>query len=96
MFYLISPEVRTAEVFTRMPDKFRKPDAQTDWARANRGGLATDSFLEGPVWDPEGYLFVTDIPHGRVFRIATTSRSRACHRENAGQRSPGPVRPDPS
>ncbi|MCC8395551.1 SMP-30/gluconolactonase/LRE family protein [Paraburkholderia sp. MMS20-SJTR3] len=72
MFYLISPEVRTAEVFTRMPEKFRRPEVQTEWARANRGGLATDSFLEGPVWDPDGYLFVTDIPHGRVFRISAS------------------------
>ncbi|SAK84862.1 gluconolactonase [Caballeronia glebae] len=70
MFYLTSPEVRTAEVFTRMPQKFRQPDVQTEWARANRGGLSTDSFLEGPVWDPAGFLFVTDIPHGRIFRIS--------------------------
>jgi gluconolactonase len=72
MFYLTSPEVRDATVFTRMPDKFRKHDAQTDWARANRNGLATDSFLEGPVWDPRGYLFVTDIPYGRIFRISAS------------------------
>ena len=70
MFYLTSPEVRTAEVFTRMPQKFRQPDIQTEWARANRGGVSTDSFLEGPVWDPAGFLFVTDIPHDRIFRIS--------------------------
>ncbi|WP_116135160.1 SMP-30/gluconolactonase/LRE family protein [Trinickia diaoshuihuensis] len=71
MFFLIQPEVREADVFTRMPERWRKPGVQTDWARANRGGLPTDSFLEGPVWDPAGYLFVTDIPHGRIFRIST-------------------------
>ncbi|WP_321932457.1 SMP-30/gluconolactonase/LRE family protein [Burkholderia cenocepacia] len=70
MFYLTSPDVREADVFTRMPEKFRKPDVRTEWARANRGGMVTDSFLEGPVWDPDGYLFVTDIPHGRIFRIS--------------------------
>ncbi|MDA0575768.1 SMP-30/gluconolactonase/LRE family protein [Burkholderia gladioli] len=70
MFFLNAPEVRETEVFTRMPDALRKPEAQTDWARANRGGLPTDSFLEGPVWDPAGHLFVTDIPHGRIFRIS--------------------------
>ena len=70
MFYLSPPEVRHAEVFTRMPEKFRRPNAQTEWARANRGGQSTDSFLEGPVWTPSGHLFVTDIPHGRVFRIS--------------------------
>ena len=70
MFYLTNPDVREADVFTRMPEKFRKPDVRTEWARANRGGMVTDSFLEGPVWDPAGYLFVTDIPHGRIFRIS--------------------------
>ncbi|MDN7495152.1 SMP-30/gluconolactonase/LRE family protein [Burkholderia gladioli] len=70
MFLLNAPEVRETEVFTRMPDAFRKPEVRTDWARANRGGLPTDSFLEGPVWDPAGHLFVTDIPHGRIFRIS--------------------------
>ncbi|MGX0523755.1 gluconolactonase [Ralstonia pickettii] len=74
MFLLSPPAVREAEVFTRMPAKFRKPDVQTEWARANRGGQATDSFLEGPVWCPDGrghgHLYVTDIPHGRVFRIS--------------------------
>ena len=29
-----------------------------------------DSFLEGPVFDENGNLFVTDIPFGRVFRIS--------------------------
>lgn len=72
MFFLNAPEVRVAEVFTRMPEKFRKTNVPTEWARANRGGIPVDSFLEGPVWDPEGHLFVTDIPHGRIFRIATS------------------------
>ncbi len=69
MFLLTKPDVRAAEVFTRMPTKFRKPDVLTECARANRGGQPTDSFLEGPVWAPDGSLYVTDIPHGRVFRI---------------------------
>ncbi|NIE63028.1 SMP-30/gluconolactonase/LRE family protein [Burkholderia sp. Ax-1719] len=71
MFYLKQPEIRHAEVFTRMPEHFRKANVQTDWSRANRGGQPTDSFLEGPVWSPQGHLYVTDIPHGRVFRIST-------------------------
>ncbi|RQM44192.1 SMP-30/gluconolactonase/LRE family protein [Paraburkholderia bannensis] len=70
MFYLKQPEVRHADVFTRMPEHFRKAHVQTDWSRANRGGQPTDSFLEGPVWSPAGHLYVTDIPHGRVFRIS--------------------------
>ena len=62
------PEVLTSTVFTRMPDRFRKP-RKTAWADANRGGAEIDSFLEGPSFDRAGNLYVTDIPNGRVFRI---------------------------
>lgn len=68
MFFLSKPAVKSVEVFSRLPDKFRLPNVQTDWAKANRGGQSTDSFLEGPVWDGQN-LYVTDIPHGRIFRI---------------------------
>jgi gluconolactonase len=54
--------------WTRMPERFRRK-VRTAWADANRGE-AIDSFLEGPSFDRAGNLYVTDIPHGRVFRIA--------------------------
>lgn len=69
MFLLHPPEVRQAEVFSRLPARFRRQGVQTEWAAANRSGQETDSFLEGPVFDQQGRLFVTDIPHGRIFRI---------------------------
>ena len=69
MFLLQAPEVRGTEVFTRLPDGFRRTGVRSDWADANRGGQPTDSFLEGPVFDAAGNLYVTDIPFGRVFRI---------------------------
>lgn len=69
MFFITAPEVRTTEVFTRLPDRFRRSAARSEWADANRGGQPTDSFLEGPVFDTAGNLFVTDIPYGRIFRI---------------------------
>jgi gluconolactonase len=68
MFLLQPPEVRELETFTRLPDVFRQRQ-HSDWSRANRGGQATDSFLEGPVFDDAGNLYVTDIPFGRIFRI---------------------------
>jgi gluconolactonase len=68
MFLLQPPAVRELEEFTRLPDRFRRKD-MTSWTLANRGGLPTDSFLEGPVFDEDGNLFVTDIPFGRIFRI---------------------------
>jgi gluconolactonase len=69
MFLLQAPEVRDTEVFTRMPERFRRTGVRSDWADANRSGQATDSFLEGPVFDADGNLYVTDIPFGRIFRI---------------------------
>ena len=48
MFLLPAPEVRDTEVFTRMPQRFRRAGERSDWADANRGGQPTDSFLEGP------------------------------------------------
>ncbi|MFM2346463.1 MAG: hypothetical protein RL654_1216 [Pseudomonadota bacterium] len=69
MFLLQPAQVRTAEVFTRLPERFRRPGVRSAWAEANRGGAPTDSFLEGPVFDADGQLYVTDIPFGRLFRI---------------------------
>jgi gluconolactonase len=69
MFVLQPPQVRETEVFTRMPERFRRGGVRSAWGDANRPGLATDSFLEGPVFDAAGNLYVTDIPFGRIFRI---------------------------
>ena len=69
MFLLQPPQVRDTEIFTRMPGHFRRTGQRSDWADANRGGQPTDSFLEGPVFDGSGNLYVTDIPFGRIFRI---------------------------
>jgi gluconolactonase len=63
------PQVRETEVFTRLPERYRRTGVRSSWADANRGGQPTDSFLEGPVFDAHGNLFVTDIPFGRIFRI---------------------------
>lgn len=69
LFLLQAPRVQEPEVFTRMPDAFRRSGVRSAWADANRGGQPTDSFLEGPVFDAAGNLYVTDIPFGRIFRI---------------------------
>ena len=68
MFLLHPPEVRTLDVFTTLPARFRQRQ-RTVWSDANMGGREVDSFLEGPVFDDAGNLYVTDIPFGRVFRI---------------------------
>jgi gluconolactonase len=68
MFLLNPPQVRELTTFTTMPAHFRRQE-RSAWADANRGGTPTDSFLEGPVFDETGNLYVTDIPWGRIFRI---------------------------
>lgn len=70
MFLLQQPVVRDAQVLTTLPEAHRRRDPGNAWAKANRGGLVTESFLEGPVWS-EGHLWVTDIPYGRIFRVST-------------------------
>jgi gluconolactonase len=70
MFYLQPPAVRELALHTAMPERFRRRGVRSVWADANRGGRPVDSFLEGPVCDAHGNLYVTDIPFGRIFRIA--------------------------
>ena len=69
MFLLHPPTVRPLELFSSMPDQYRRTGVRSHWADVNQGGRLADSFLEGPVFDDQGQLFVTDIPFGRVFRI---------------------------
>jgi gluconolactonase len=68
MFLINPPLIRSLEVFTTMPEALRRP-RRSDWADANRHGAIVDSFLEGPVFDRQGNLYVTDVPWGRVLRI---------------------------
>ncbi|WP_426959384.1 SMP-30/gluconolactonase/LRE family protein [Muricoccus radiodurans] len=65
---MIPAEIAT-QVLTEMPAALRRP-VVTDWSRANKRGLPVDCFLEGPCPDHAGNLYVTDIPHGRIFRIS--------------------------
>ena len=64
------PQVIEARVLTRLPDRFRQA-CRSAWSDANKPGQAIDSFLEGPSFDRQGNLWVTDIPNGRVFCIDT-------------------------
>lgn len=68
MYLLHAPLVLELQTFTTMPGIFRRQE-RSAWADANRGGQPTDSFLEGPVFDDAGNLYVSDIPFGRIFRI---------------------------
>lgn len=62
------PVVIEAQVLARLPQELRKPQ-RSEWADANKPGHVVDCFLEGPSFDREGNLYLTDIPHGRIFRF---------------------------
>ncbi len=62
------PEVIKAKVLTILPAHLRH-SGKTAWGEANKPGQIVDSFLEGPVFDDLGNLYVTDIPSGRILRI---------------------------
>jgi gluconolactonase len=66
-----NPQIIEARILTSVPARFRKPIA-TEWAAANKPGHVVDCFLEGPSFDRAGNLYVTDIPHGRIFQISPT------------------------
>jgi gluconolactonase len=75
MMYLDTPpKLIQAETFSAMPDHFRRKGEATSWADANRPGVPTDSFVEGPSFDAEGNLYIVDIPFGRIFKITPDAK----------------------
>lgn len=64
------PKDRVTSVFTQVPADFRLKNVPSDWVHANKPGQQVDSFLEGPSFDRDGNLYVTDIPYGRIFKIS--------------------------
>lgn len=62
------PVITDCTVFAEMPPALRRP-VVSEWSRANKRGQVVDSFIEGPCYDARGRLHVTDIPHGRIFRV---------------------------
>ncbi|MCK8786065.1 SMP-30/gluconolactonase/LRE family protein [Roseomonas sp. NAR14] len=67
------PVTLEAGIHARMPASLRRP-VVTEWSRANKRGAAVDCFLEGPCFGADGALHVTDIPHGRIFRLDPDGR----------------------
>jgi hypothetical protein len=68
MNFYPAPPVIEAKLYVRIPDEKRCIGKETEW----RGGFARqfqDIFLEGPVADNLGNLYVVDIPFGRVLKI---------------------------
>lgn len=66
-FYPVPPIIR-AELYVRIPDDMRCLGKDTEW----RGGFARQFqhiFLEGPVVDNLGNLYIVDVPYGRILRV---------------------------
>ena len=64
------PAVIEPTIFARIPDSYRIENRRSQWVDIQFHGAATPVFLEGPSFDRAGNLWVTDIPWGRIFRIA--------------------------
>ena len=69
MSWFPPPKDLPTRVWARLPDRLRPEPRVSDWSRANKAAQAIDSFLEGPCFDDEGRLLVTDIPNGRILRV---------------------------
>lgn len=65
-----APPAVEAEVFTTIPEKFWRRGEANAWAQVQLHGAEAPVFLEGPAFDKDGNLWVTDIPWGRLFRIS--------------------------
>jgi len=70
MSFFPPPEIIEAEIFVRLPERFRVTGKVPEWAVINKAGAEVDSFLEGPAFDAVGNLVFVDIAWGRIFRAA--------------------------
>jgi gluconolactonase len=70
MNIFLPPTIIKTEVFSSVPEQYRKKGVVTSWVKTHRGGAQIDCSLEGPSFDRAGNLYVVDIPFGRVFRIS--------------------------
>ncbi len=65
-----APPVIETTVFARVPESLSRASRKSHWVDVLQNGAPTPSFLEGPSFDRDGNLWVTDIPWGRLFKIA--------------------------
>jgi len=64
-----APPAVTARVFAKVPVKFCQPGRRSMFADVQFHGAELPTFLEGPSFDREGNLWVTDVPFGRLFKV---------------------------
>jgi gluconolactonase len=60
-----SPPIIETEIFARVPDEFRQHHDPR-----HQSGVPRDCFIEGPSFDRDGNLYITNIPYGQIFKIS--------------------------
>ncbi|KAJ5610921.1 hypothetical protein N7510_007640 [Penicillium lagena] len=70
------PEVITAGIYYNIPSSLRRQES-TEWAQGFPHKLE-GVFLEGPVVNQQGDVFVVDIPFGRILKIDSDKKVETC------------------
>lgn len=63
------PRVEPLGVHAQVPDSLAVTDRQPGWVRRERGVTAPLAFLEGPVLDERGGLYLVDVAWGRILYL---------------------------
>ena len=74
-----APLICVAEPFAALPDALHHRGPPSAWARMTRPGQPMHSFLESAFFDDDRSLWLSDVPYGRVFRIAPDGGWRVEH-----------------
>jgi hypothetical protein len=77
MNFYPAPPILEAQLYLRIPDEKRCKGKDSEW----RGGFSRNFegiFLEGPVADDAGNLYVVDIPYGRILHIDSNKEIEIC------------------
>ncbi len=64
-----APPVIETKVFARVPDELRAHQNPR-----HQSGVPRDCFIEGPSFDREGNLYVTNIPYGQILKVSPTGQ----------------------
>lgn len=71
--------ILATEPFTRLPDPLRHRGRPSRWAQMTRPGQPMHSFIEGAFFDADRYLWLCDVPGGRVFRVCPAGGWETVH-----------------
>jgi gluconolactonase len=72
----------TATLLTELPKALYHTGEPSPWAEMTRPGQAMHSFLEAAFFDADGALWLSDVPYGRVFRVAPGGDWEVMHQIN--------------